>query len=238
LIRSAVVLAAGRGKRMGPLTESTPKPLIEVAGRSLLERLLSGLRTAGIERASVVTGYRAEALERAALAMDAPELVFLRQPRPLGTGHAIRLARDFAGEAPFFFGWSDIVVEPANYARVLDAFAGDATLAVNAIDDPCEGAAVYVDEHRQITRIVEKPPRGTSTTPWNSAGFGVLGPAIWPALEAIHPSPRGEYELADALSRLLTEGRSLLAVPVVGPWHDVGTPERLAEAEAGFAGRA
>lgn len=231
MTRLAVVLAAGRGTRMGRLTDDTPKPLIEVAGKSMLARVLEGLAAAGIERAAVVTGYRAPQLEEAARHMHGPSLEFIRQAEPLGTAHAIRLARSFVSHEPFFFGWSDIVVQPHNYARVLSQGDHDAVLAVNAIDDPSEGAAVYVDDASRVTRIVEKPPPGTSTTPWNNAGLGVLGPAIWAHIDAIEPSPRGELELADALTTLLAAKGDVVACPVEGPWFDVGTPERLADAE-------
>jgi len=236
MIRQAVVLAAGRGTRMGALTRDTAKPLLEVAGVSLLERVLSGLRDAGIEHAAVVTGYRGEQVEEAALTMHAPALTFVRQDEPCGTAHAIGLARNAIDDDDFFFGWTDIVVAPNDYARVVADAGHDAVLGVNHIDDPTEGAAVYFDEGGRVQRIIEKPPPGTSTTTWNNAGLGVLGPAIWPHLDAVEPSPRGELELADALTTLLAAGGDVVARPIEGPWFDVGTPKRLSEADATLRG--
>jgi dTDP-glucose pyrophosphorylase len=238
MTRLAVVLAAGRGRRMGPLTDATPKPLLEVAGKAMLARLLGGLAEAGVERAVVVTGYRAPQLETAAGQMRGPTLEFVRQNEPRGTAHAIGLARASVGHAPFFFGWSDIVVAPQNYRRVIEQSGHDAVLAVNAVEDPTEGAAVYLDADQRVTRIVEKPPPGTSRTRWNNAGFGVLAPSIWPHLDAVEASARGEFELADALSSLLSSGGDVQATPVEGPCLDVGTPQRLAEAERVFGGMA
>lgn len=236
MTRRAVVLAAGRGTRMGRLTDNIPKPMIEVAGKSMLARLLEGLADAGIQQAAVITGYRAEQLEEHARAVRGPALEFIRQKEPLGTAHAIQLARDFVDQEPFFFGWSDIVVAAHNYGRVIERADHDAVLAVNAVEDPTEGAAVYTDASGRVTRIIEKPAPGTSTTPWNNAGFGILGPSIWSHIEAVAPSARGELELADALTSMLDAGADIVTTPVDGPWFDVGTPKRLAEVERALGG--
>lgn len=239
MITKAVLLAAGRGTRLGALTAETPKPLLDVGGRPVIVRILEGLVAAGIREAVVVTGHLADALRRGIEAADlrGVRLEFRRQETLDGTARALALARDFVGDDTFFFGWGDIVVRPENYATVLRAAVRDvaAVIAVNEVDDPAGGAAVYVDDALRVQRIVEKPPPGTSSTRWNNAGFGVLAARAWPAIEALKPSPRGEYELPQAIAALAGAGEKVVAVPVEGPWIDIGTPEDLEAARRAFA---
>ena len=238
MIRKAVLLAAGRGARLGALTEHTPKPLIEVAGRPIIVHIVDGLLAAGVTDFAIVTGYLGKKLQ-AGLGNGAQSGVAIRyfQQETLdGTARALSLARDFCGEDAFFFGWGDILVRPENYREVIRrARFADAAIAVNEVDDPWAGGAVYVDTAMRVTKLLEKPPIGTSTTRWNNAGFGVLGPAVWPAIEALEPSARGEYELPQAIAALVAAGLEVRAAPVTGAWFDIGTRESLEDARAAWA---
>lgn len=232
----AVVLAAGRGTRLGSLTAHYPKALIEVGRTPVLERVLRGWQSAGVREAIVVIGHYGS-LIRAAVG-DGGDLglrVRYREQADIdGTASALRLARDSVGQDPFAFSWGDVLVPDATYARVLSA-AGpgiDAVLAVNEVEDPAAGAAVYLDDDRTVTRIVEKPAPGTSTTRWNNAGIGVLGTAIWDHIDALRRSERGEFELPGAIAALVAAGGVVRGVPVEGPWFDVGTPDVLRRANA------
>ncbi len=239
-VTRAVLLAAGRGTRLGHLTERFPKPMLEVAGKPIIGHILTGLAAAGIRKVSIVTGHCADVLEEGV--GDGGDLGiqvrYCRQPRPEGTARAVSLARRHLGAEPFFFGWGDILVPGACYRQVLDALDPpfEAALAVNPVEDPWAGAAVYVDDEMRIQRMVEKPPRGTSSTNWNNAGLGLLPPAIWPLVDALRPSSRGEYELPQAIAALVQQGTPVRAVPVQGRWFDIGTPEDLASARAGYRG--
>lgn len=239
-ITRAVLLAAGRGTRLGSLTASCPKPMLDVAGRPIIGHILAGLAAAGVQEAVIVTGYLAEQVEQGLGdgARYGLHLRYHRQPRPDGTARALALARADLDGSRFFFGWGDILVFPDNYRRVIAAAAaqsGTTVLAVNEVDDPWAGGAVYVDGQMRVQRLVEKPPRGSSTTRWNNAGLGVLGPSIWPHVDALRPSARGEYELPQAIAALIEAGEEpVTAVPVEGPWFDIGTPENLAEARVCF----
>jgi NDP-sugar pyrophosphorylase family protein len=232
----AVVLAAGRGTRMGALTAATPKPLLMLRGRPIIGHILLGLRAAGIDEAVIVTGYRGEQIE-AHLGDGATfgmRLAYRRQARAEGTARALQLARDALGERPFVLTWGDVVVDTADYRALLAEFertACDVLLTLNEVDDPWRGAAVYVDDRWRVTDLVEKPPRGTSRTRWNNAGVFVLTARIFPYIERLQPSARGEYELPQAIAAMLADGGVVRALPLRGFWSDLGTPEDLANAE-------
>jgi NDP-sugar pyrophosphorylase family protein len=235
-VRDAVILAAGRGTRMKGLTEDVPKPMLPIAGRPLLEHIVLTLRSAGIERFVVVTGYRAERIEShfGDGARVGAEMVYRRQEVQDGTARALLLAREAIGGRDFLLGWGDILAEPSNYPALLGAFAAKpcgGVLAVNWVEDPCRGAAVYVDADNRIERIVEKPPPKTASTHWNNAGIGVFRRALFEHCATVKPSARGEYEIPDALTSMLAAGLEIYAFPLSGFWSDVGTPEDLARAE-------
>jgi NDP-sugar pyrophosphorylase family protein len=236
MVRKAVVFAAGRGARLGKLTEAVPKPLVEVAGRPVLQHVFSGIAAAGVAEVVLIVGYLGEQIEsNIGSEFKGMAVRYARQESMNGTARALLLAREHLGDKSFLFAWGDVLVEPSTYARVGQA-AGltSGVLAVNEVDDPCDGAAVYVDAGMRITGIVEKPPRGTSTTRWNNSGIGVLPPAIWNAAEQLQPSERGEYELPRAIAALIDAGEPFVAVPVAGSWFDIGTMESLEAARRMF----
>ena len=239
-MKTAVVLAAGRGTRMGALTDTTPKSLLPVAGRPLIEHVLRGFARAGVRRAVVVIGYLGDRIEAdlgdgARLGM---EIAYCRQARADGTAHALLLAEHSLGREPFALSWGDVLVTAGFYSELIEAFARrpcDALIAVNDVDDPWRGAAVYVDGDGRVSRLVEKPPRGTSTTRWNNAGVLILTALALDYARALGASARGEYELPQAIAQMVRDGRDVRALPVRGPWSDVGTPADLAAAQAWFA---
>jgi dTDP-glucose pyrophosphorylase len=234
-VERAVLLAAGRGTRLGALTADRPKPMVPVAGKPVLERILEAVREAGPRRFLLVVGYRREAIQEYFKDGSAwgVEIDYRVQEVPNGTGSALREATDWAEGAPVLMSYGDILTDPAHYRALLDDFQAapcGAVIGINPVDDPTAGAAVYRDG-RKVTRVVEKPPPGTAESNWNVGGVNVFGPEVWPALARIQPSKRGEYELTDAISLLIDEPCGVRAVEMRGFWSDIGTPEMLAEAE-------
>jgi len=229
----AVILAAGRGTRMGALTEEMPKPMLPVAGKPILEHIMDRLREAGFRRVLVVTGYREE-LIRDHFRGYRLEIEYRRQEQVNGTATAALLGRDFAGSDGFLLTHGDILAEAADYeclGALLERGEGfDGGLGVIRVDDPWRGAAVYVKDG-YISRIVEKPPRGASTTNWNSAGLYCFRPVVFDFLEAVRPSPRGEYELTTAIEQMIAAEHRLGIHVLSGIWRDVGRPEDIAAAE-------
>lgn len=232
----AVVLAAGRGTRMGKLTESCPKPLLPVLGRPALFWVLDGLIAAGIRRVVIVTGYLAEqivaALDEYADRMD---IRYVHQDEQKGTGHAMALTRKEVRQSPVLLAFADIMTSLENFSAMVRPFADggcDVTAAVRDAGDPWRAAAVYMDDQGRITRIVEKPPVGTSTTPWSHAGMYCFSSEIYDYLERLQPSARGEYEITDAVQMMIADGKRCCGVELKGYWKDLAGPDDIVAAEA------
>jgi len=241
-ITTAVLLAAGRGKRLGALTAETPKPMLDIAGSPLISHIADAFAAAGLTHFIVVTGYLSEQIEGWAKTWrrENPEIKIttLRQRQLNGTGGAMLAAKaHLAGLPRFVFGWGDILMDRANYPRFVhharfDEY--DLMLAVNRVKDPFRGAAVYVTPHMTVERLDEKPAPGTARTEWNNAGLFATGRIIFDYLARLEPSARGELEIPGAIAQMIADGRVVRAVDMRGFWSDVGTPADLETARAWF----
>ena len=220
---------------MKDLTIAAPKPMLTAGGRPILEHLLERLIEAGYSEALIVTGYRAEAIEDYFRDYKFP-LHFLRQAPIDGTATAALLARHFVGHDDFLLTFGDILADAPCYREILDKLRCEplveAVLGVRDVEDPYRGAAVYEDLDGKVTRIVEKPPQGESTTRWNSAGIYAVRASLFDELERVPRSSRGEYELTSAISQSIEKGKVMKIFPIEGRWRDIGRPEDL-EAENG-----
>ena len=231
-VTKAVVLAAGKGTRMGALTDELPKPMLPVAGKPLLEHVLDHLWNAGVVECGLVTGYHHEIIEQH-FANYPMRLSYIHQEVINGTAGAAKLARAFAGSDPFLLTYGDIWCQSDDYRRVMqpveDEPETEATLAVKYVEDPFQGAAVYVADGF-IRKIVEKPPKRTSTTNWNGAGIYCFRPRVFEEINRVPLSARGEYEITSAIEQMIDGGRKLRAVEIKGTWRDIGRPEDLVAA--------
>ena len=237
-IRKAVILAAGRGTRMKSLTDDCPKPMLPLDGRPMLAHQIERLESAGVEKICLVIGYKAEMVKEY-FAAHPPQTASLRyelQKTPNGTGSAARLAKDFAGGDPFLLTFGDIMVDASVYTRLFALADGaEMTLTVKHVEDPHTGAAVYTAGGR-VVKIVEKPPKGASTTNFNNAGIYVFRSGLFEKLAKLKLSARGEYDLTDAIQETVAEGALVRWLEIEGFWRDVGRPEDLAPAGAFVAG--
>jgi dTDP-glucose pyrophosphorylase len=228
----AVVLAAGRGTRMRELTNDVPKPMIEVRGKPVLEHIVLGLRDAGVHRFLIVVGYHAETVQnffedgrRHNVAIE-----YATQTVQDGTGRVVNLARNFIGESPFILSYGDILIGQENYKRVADlSDEVEAVITVTRGEDVSKGGAVFVNEQMELVDLREKTKPGEPTSPWYNAGLYAFRPSIFEFLEKLTPSPRGEYELTDAIRDLAHSGRKVRALEVIGKWADVRDPEILSK---------
>jgi dTDP-glucose pyrophosphorylase len=229
-IDKAVVLAAGRGTRMRELTADVPKPMIEVRGKPVLQHIIEGLRDAGAGTFLIIVGYHAEAVrnffgngQRHKVDID-----YVTQTVQDGTGRVVNLARSFAGESPFILSYGDILISPQNYKRVVDLPNDcEAIITVTRGEDVSKGGAVFVNEQMEVVDLREKPKPGEPTSPWYNAGIYAFRPSIFEFIAKLKTSPRGEYELTDAIRDLAHSGKKLQALELSGEWADVRDPEIL-----------
>jgi len=221
-----VVLAAGEGTRMRPLTADRPKALVEVAGQPLLSHALDALLSVGVDRVVVVVGYRGEAIvDRFGDSYRGTPLAYVEQREQLGTAHALDQALPDVS-APLVVMNGDNVCR-ADLGAVVERHRetdADATLLVETVsrEQARQTGVVETDADGHVTGLVEKPDEPPSTLV--TRGFYAFGTAIGPAIDAIAPSDRGEYELADAITHLLDTGHRVETVELEGWCHNVNEP--------------
>jgi NDP-sugar pyrophosphorylase family protein len=230
-VKKAVLLAAGRGTRMRELTNDLPKPMIEVRGKPILQHIIEGLREAAVTHVLIVVGYRADVVQEffGNGSKFGVAITYVTQVVQDGTGRVVELARDFVGTDPFILSYGDILVSPENY-RLLVALE-DAEALISVKHNPGEvakGGAVFVNERFEMTDLREKPQPGEPTSPWYNAGVYAFRPSIFDFTARLEKSPRGEYELTDAVRELATSGKLVKAYELEGQWADVRDPEILA----------
>ena len=244
----AVILAAGKGTRMKELTNEIPKPMLRVHGKSILEHILGGLLSAGIREVFIVTGYRAEVVEThfGDGSKWGARIAYGRQLVQDGTGKAPELAKEFVGADNFLLTYGDILVKPETYAQMVKRFGEGSfggVVTVTGSQDVTQGGLNFFDERFCLTKLVEKPGkeqieqlRGEGwlkpgAIAWYNAGIYIFRPAVFEFTAKLQKSPRGEYELTDAVNALVAAGHAMAGMEIPGRWVDVRDPGVLAELE-------
>jgi NDP-sugar pyrophosphorylase family protein len=220
---------------MKELTNDVPKPMLDVQGKPILLHIVEGLRAAGVTRVLIIVGYRAEVVREyfGDGSAHGVAIEYTVQQVQDGTGRVVELARDFAGADPFVLSYGDILVNPENYRRLVALDEAEALVSVKYNPgEVAKGGAVFVNERFELTDLREKPAPGEPTSPWYNAGIYTFRPSIFEFTARLEKSPRGEYELTDAIRALALSGRRVQALELTGEWADVRDPAVLAELNA------
>jgi bifunctional UDP-N-acetylglucosamine pyrophosphorylase/glucosamine-1-phosphate N-acetyltransferase len=236
-IKKAVVLAAGKGVRLWPLTENRSKHMIPIAGRPLLEHLILAIKKSGIRSFALVTGYGKELLKRhlGDGSSYGVKIEYVHQSDISGTASAISVARHQVGDEDFLLVYGDLVTTSAAIRSVLDKHrrtGGRMTVGLVPVTDPSSFGIARIDD-RWLTEIVEKP--GPSASPSNLANAGVyaLSPVLFDHLRAASKTERGEFEITDAISSLARAGQQIAWARIeASDWLDIGRPWDLLTANA------
>jgi UDP-N-acetylglucosamine diphosphorylase / glucose-1-phosphate thymidylyltransferase / UDP-N-acetylgalactosamine diphosphorylase / glucosamine-1-phosphate N-acetyltransferase / galactosamine-1-phosphate N-acetyltransferase len=230
-VTKAVILAAGRGSRMRELTQDIPKPMVQVCGRPILSYIVDGLRLGGMGKILLVVGYRKEVVQ--AHFQDGSafgvEITYAEQAAQDGTGKAAELAKPFCGSEPFILSYGDILVNPSCYPPLTRPGDAELMLTVRHADDVSKGGAVYLNDAFEVIDLQEKQNPGQASTRWYNAGIYTFKATIFTYLAGLQKSPRGEYELTDAIRAIAQDGKKVKAVEIKGYWADVRDPQALAE---------
>jgi dTDP-glucose pyrophosphorylase len=158
------------------------------------------------------------------------DIEYVAQAVQDGTGRVVNLARNFVGDSPFVLSYGDILISPVNYKRVVDLPNDlEAIITVTRGEDVSKGGAVFVNEQMELVDLREKPKPGEPMSPWYNAGLYAFRPSIFEFIAKLKPSPRGEYELTDAIRDLAHSGKKVKALELTGEWADVRDPEILAK---------
>jgi N-acetyl-alpha-D-muramate 1-phosphate uridylyltransferase len=228
--RNAMVLAAGLGTRMRPLTDTKPKPLVQVAGKALIDHVLDKLAAAGVKTAVVNVHYLADQIERHLAKRKKPKIVISdERGLLLDTGGGVAKALPLLGDTPFFHVNSDTLWldgETPNLTRLAQSFDA-AKMDALLLLAPAKGSigyggsgdfSLHADGHL-VARVT-----GTQA-PLVYAGVAILAPALFQA------APEGAFSLTALFERAAAKGR-LHGLRLEGQWMHVGSPDAIAAAEA------
>ena len=213
----AVILAAGKGTRLHPLTFTRPKHLVPVAGKPIIDHVLAALKQAGVVDALLIVNYKAESLKRhlddgTKLGM---KLDYAFQEQLKGTADAASFAQPFV-EDDFLLTYGDWLITPLAVDTVLQTHEKEkpaVTIGVVPVESP-EHYGIVELEGSYVKRIVEKPNRSDAPTNLANAGIYVLSSGIFEAIKQTKLSPRGELEITDSFSLLLDKGHKIAAAQI------------------------
>ena len=214
MIKSAVLLAAGRGKRQRPYTDITPKPLLELNGRATLDYVLRAVSKAGIERVCIVTNHLEEKIFE--YVGDGRKwnlsVTFAHQNELRGNGDALlSVPRDWIQNEPVMVVATDYILEENSLLDLVDAHKqhkADITMSLKEcpVEELSARSSVDVDSDWRVRRIIEKPKREEIMSPYAASVMFIFPPAIWEYLSKVQPSERGEIELQSAVDMMIHDG--------------------------------
>ncbi len=233
----AVVLAAGEGVRLQPITATRPKHLIKVGGKPILEHCLDALKSCGLNEITVVTRYMGDDIrqyfgdgEKLGL-----KIAYVEQAEMLGTGNAVSVVEPYV-DGDFVLVYGDLLFAPDVIKNLFHCYESEKPAAVMAVV-PVEKLESYgiveFENEKAVKRIIEKPKPGEAPSNLANAGLYVFSKEIFSKLKQTKASVRGEWELTDALSLLIKDEKTVLATRISkDEWIDIGRPWDLLEANS------
>lgn len=228
MIKSAILLAAGRGKRQRPYTDVTPKPLLEVNGRATLDYVLRAVAKAGIQRVCIVTNHLEEKIFD--YVDDGSKwnlsVRFAHQTELRGNGDALKsVPTDWIRDEPVMVVATDYILEENALLQLVEAHSkrsADITMSLKEcpLEELTARSSVDVDSDWRIKRIVEKPKPEEIMSPYAASILFIFPPQIWDYVTKLEPSPRGEIEMQSAVQQMIEDGYKAYGVlqPAPNEW--------------------
>ncbi|MHA1379440.1 MAG: bifunctional sugar-1-phosphate nucleotidylyltransferase/acetyltransferase [Candidatus Helarchaeota archaeon] len=184
-----LILAAGEGKRLRPLTETMPKPMLLIAGKPTLQHVIENLKKTGLNDFIIVVGFlKEQIMDYFGTGFDfGVKIKYIEQPKPEGPEDAVLVARsELENESEFLIAHADIFTDPEMIKRTIETYEKlkpEATISVTLVDNPSLYGMVAIDEEARIQRIVEKPKEGESPSNFAVAGIYIFKSDIFEHLE-------------------------------------------------------
>lgn len=223
-ISKAVILAAGKGTRMLPITMKKPKPLVSVAGKPFLYFLINNLLDSGITEIGIVMGYRKEQIvDFVEENFPDEDITLIEQEEQLGTGHALMCAKEFIGEDEFIVVMSDNLYS-VNDLKKFQNTNGNTYVSAFRHEHP-ERYGLILEDDGLLVEVIEKPENVEPGAKIN-AGLYKFSTELFTVLGKINPSLRGELELTDAVN-LLAKSGEVKIIDIEDFWLDLARPEDI-----------
>ncbi len=220
-IEKAVVLAAGRGTRLQPVTFDMSKCMLPIVGKPILWHIIQTVKAAGISEIALVVGYKKERIkdyfgDGSSMGVS---ITYLEQTARDGTARAIALAES---ETDFLVLNGDTIVDSDDIKLLIEKHnKAAATLGVRSVEDPSQYGVVELDGG-MVKSIIEKPKEHRSNLA--NTGMYVFSPDVFSAIKKTKKSERGEYEITSSIELMIEEGKDVHAVELRGRWSDIGNP--------------
>ncbi|MEZ4608421.1 MAG: glucose-1-phosphate thymidylyltransferase [Deinococcales bacterium] len=225
-----LIPSAGLATRLRPLTSLRPKQVVSVANKPIILHAVDNMVEAGITEIGIVVGPLTKPHIQSLLD-DYPHahFEFILQEPPLGIAHAVKVARPFLGDDPFVMYLGDNLFEKGikPFVEAFKAGNKQAVLALVEVADPRALGVAVVDGDR-IVKLVEKPEIPPSNLA--VAGIYVFDSLIHETIETLPRGAKNEYQITDAIQKLIDQGSMVAPVRVEGWWKDTGKPEDVLDA--------
>lgn len=227
-----LILSGGEGTRLRPLTHTSAKQLIPVAGKPTIFYGIEALIEAGISDIGIVVGETKNEVMTCVGAGDkwGVKISYIPQESPLGLAHAVKIAQSFIGEDSFVMYLGDNILKNgiAEFVKSFNTKKPNAYILLTPVKNPEQFGVVNLDSNRRIINLVEKPKEPQSNLAL--VGIYLFDKNIFKAVNVIKPSKRNELEITDAIQWLLDNGFKVDYHLVEGWWKDTGKPADLLEA--------
>ncbi|MEM2901561.1 MAG: sugar phosphate nucleotidyltransferase [Candidatus Bathyarchaeia archaeon] len=231
-----VLLAAGRGTRLYPITETRPKSLIPLLGKPLLSYTINSLEELHLNDFTLVVDKgRKESFQKALSAYVKPEskFTYVEQETPKGTAHAVSTVKDLLTSGPVLLVYGDIILKTSVIERILSVHENcklNVMVAV-ASKSPSQDLGIVKFREDRLISIMEKPRLEPEALNYVNAGIYVFNEDFYPFLEDLKPSPRGEYELTDSINKYVASGGAVSVVKAEdNDWMHIGYPWDILDA--------
>ncbi|MFX1276315.1 MAG: bifunctional sugar-1-phosphate nucleotidylyltransferase/acetyltransferase [Promethearchaeota archaeon] len=234
----AIILSAGRGKRLNPITSTRPKPLIPVGGKPLLEHTIMGLKNAGIDTILLIVGYKQDKIKNYFGNGDkfGIKIEYITQDDNLGTAHATSYAKNFISDnSPFLLMYGDIIVDQKIFREIISNFnknKAKGLISLIEVEDPHQFGIISLNSEGIVEEIVEKPSPEQNLGNLANAGIYIFDPLIFKAIKMTKKSSRNEFELTDSMDILINKLNGEIIGHIIKNqfWSDIGLPWQLLDA--------